>query len=106
MIVNTALALPLLEAVIVAEVVDPTRDVLTGKVALVCPAGMTMLPGGVAEALLLEKNTPRPPEGAAMLSVTVPVEELPPRSEDGLSESEETPGLGGAVPHIPLEPQT
>jgi len=105
-IVNTALALPLLEAVMVAEVVDPTRDVLTGKVALVCPAWTTTLPGGVAEALLLEKNTPRPPEGAAMLSVTVPVEELPPRSEDGLSETEATPGLGGAAPHIPLEPQT
>jgi hypothetical protein len=105
-IVNTALADPLLCAVIVAAVLDPTREVVTVKLALVWPAGTTMLPGGVAAALLLDKNTPRPPAGAAMFSVTVPVEEVPPLTLDGLNESDETPGLAGPVWHIPVEPHT
>ena len=50
---------------------------------------------------LLDRNTPTPPEGAAMFSVTVPAEELPPVTVDGFNETADTPTLGGAGPHWP-----
>jgi len=40
--------------------------------------------------LLLERVTTAPPTGAALLSVTVPVDELPPRTEAGLRVTELT----------------
>src|SRR5690349_4796631 len=104
--VKTALALPLLWAVIVAAVVDPTRDVVTLKLALVCPSGTITLPGTVAAALLLERKTANPPGGAAMLRTAVPVAEAPPFTVEGLSVTEETPALGGAASHVPVELHT
>ena len=101
--VRTADAVPLLEAEIVTKFDALTVEVFTVKLALVWPAGTTTLLGTVATAALLERNTPTPPAGAAMLSVTVPVEALPPLTELGLSDNPDTPTLG-AVPHWPATP--
>jgi hypothetical protein len=101
--VSTAVCDPPSEAVMVAEVEAFTADVVAVKLALVCPAGTTTLCGTVAAALLLERKTPAPPAGAAMLSVTVPTELLPPVTEAGFSESDETPSEA-AVPQTPGVP--
>src|SRR2546425_195378 len=66
-----------------------TALVLTVKVVLVAPAGTVTLEGTLAAAgLLLERATCAPPVGAGPLSVTVPVEEFPPVTLVGFSESE------------------
>ena len=52
-----------------------TACVLTVKLALLAPAGMVTLAGGLAALLLLESATCAPPAGAAALSVTVPVDD-------------------------------
>src|SRR5260221_12796464 len=74
-----------------------TALVLTVNVALVAPAATVTLGGTVAAAvLLLESATVAPPAGAARLSVTVPVEEFPPVTLVGFSESDEREaGAGG-----------
>jgi len=73
-----------------------TTLVLTGKVALVAPAGTVTLPATVAAAeLLLDSVTCAPPPGAGPSSVTVPVELLPPATVVGLSASEERRTSGG-----------
>ena len=70
-----------------------TTDVCTVKVALVAPAGTVTLDGTLAtDGLLLESDTTTPPLGAGALSVTVPVEELPPVTLDGLRLREESVG--------------
>src|SRR5260370_225082 len=67
-----------------------TALVLTVNVALVAPAAIVTLDGVLATfVLLLESVTTAPPEGAAPLSVTVPVEEFPPATLVGFTESEE-----------------
>jgi hypothetical protein len=63
--------------------------VLTGKVALGAPAATVTLEGTLAALLLLESKTWAPLAGAGPLSVTVPVEEFPPVTLVGFSESEE-----------------
>jgi hypothetical protein len=64
--------------------------VLTLKVALVLPAGTETLDGTVAtDVFLLESVTSAPPDGALELSVTVPVELLPPLTLVGFRVSEE-----------------
>jgi hypothetical protein len=70
------------------------RFVVTVKVAVVAPAGMSTLPGTVAAPLLLERETRAPPLGAGPFSVTVPVElpSGPPTTLVGLSVSEERIG--------------
>lgn len=55
-----------------------TADVAAAKVAFVVPAATTTLAGTVAAALLLDRDTTLPPAGAALESVTVPVELDPP----------------------------
>jgi len=56
-----------------------TALVFTVKVALVAPAGTVTPDGTVATvASLLDKETSAPPLGAGPLSVTVPVDEVPP----------------------------
>ena len=72
-----------------------TALVFTGKVALVAPAGTATLEGTLAAPLLLESAICAPPAGAGPLSVTVPVEELPPVTLVGFSVSEESEGAGG-----------
>jgi hypothetical protein len=70
---------------------EETRCVLTAKFALVFPAGTVTLDGTVAtEVLLLESVTTAPPEGAAAVRVTVPVELFPPLTMVGLRVSEES----------------
>jgi hypothetical protein len=83
------------EAEIVTEVETRTVDVFTGKVALVAPAAMVTLGGTWATpVLLLERTTWAPAAGAGPLSVTVPVEELPPVTVEGFSVSEERVATG------------
>lgn len=70
----------------VADFGHSVRFVLTGNVALVNPAATVTLDGTVAtEVLLLESAITAPPAGAGPLSVTVPVEELPPARLDALN---------------------
>jgi hypothetical protein len=67
-----------------------TALVLTVNIAVVAPAATVTLEGTVAAAvLLLESATVAPPAGAPPLSVTVPVEEFPPVTVVGFSDSEE-----------------
>jgi hypothetical protein len=64
--------------------------VLTVNVALVAPAATVTLDGTLAAVvLLLESATIAPPAGAAPLNVTVPVEEFPPVTLVGFTETEE-----------------
>jgi hypothetical protein len=77
----------------VTVVEKTTTDVFTMKVALVAPATTVTLAGTLAtEGLLLERETTAPPLGAGPLNVTVPVDELPPVTLDGLRLSEESAG--------------
>jgi hypothetical protein len=75
-----------------------TALVLIVNVALVVPAGTVTLEGTLAAAVsLLESAICAPPDGAAPLSVTVPVEEFPPWTLVGFIASEErVTGGGGA----------
>src|SRR5712692_9819708 len=67
-----------------------TALVLIANVALVAPAATVTLDGTLAAAvLLLESVTCAPPAGAAPLNVTVPIEEFPPVTPVGFTESEE-----------------
>src|SRR6266436_5807 len=81
----------------VTVVDEATALVLTTNVALVAPAAIVTLGGMLAAPLLLESATCAPPVGAAPLSVTVPVEEFPPATLVGFSESEERVGGGGGA---------
>src|SRR5262245_18168997 len=75
--------------VIVTVVVLATVLVETVNVALVAPEATVTLAGTVAALVLeLESVTTSPPAGAALVSVAVPVEELPPVTPVGLSEIE------------------
>jgi len=65
-------------AVIVAGVEVDTAAVLTEKVAEDEPAATTTVVGGVAHLELLDRLTLTPPLAAALLSVTVPIDETPP----------------------------
>lgn len=72
------------------EVFDDTLCVVTLNVVLVEPVEMVTLDGTLAtEVLLLESDTIVPPDGAGLLSVAVPVEELPPCTLVGLRVSED-----------------
>ena len=65
-------------ALIVAVVWLFTGVVVTGKVPLLCPAGIVMLAGVLAAPLLLPSVTSTPPGPAGADKVTVPVAEFPP----------------------------
>jgi hypothetical protein len=85
----------LYEAVILAEVEIRTMDVSIGKVALLAPAGTVTLKGRLAAPLLLDREMVAPPAGAALVRVTVPVEDCrPPTTFEGLSVNEEREASG------------
>ena len=66
------------------------------NVALALPPGTVTVAGTFAtEVLLLDSVTTTPPLGAGPLSVTVPVEPLPPTTEDGLTDRETSATGGG-----------
>jgi hypothetical protein len=80
----------------VANVTANTVRVVTAKVALFDPAARVTLAGTVAaEVLLLVSVTTAPPVGAALLNVTVPVEDAPPSTVGGLKETEATVTVAG-----------
>lgn len=86
-IVRTAvLVTPFWLAVIVEFVVEVTDVVVTVKFAVALPAATVTLAGAVA-GLLLESATIIPPAGAGPLRVTVPVEEAPPVTWAGFTET-------------------
>ena len=71
-------------AVMVTGVEFETLVVVTVKVVVVWPAGTDTLAGTVAAALLEASVTMTPAEPAGAESVTVPVEEVPPVTVEGL----------------------
>ena len=74
------------------DVEAATGLVVTGKVALVPPAGMVTLAGTEVAALLSESWTAAPPAGAGPSIVTVPVTGVPPVTLARLRPSAETRG--------------
>jgi len=64
-----------------------TLEVVTGNVTLVCPAGTATLAGTAAAALFEDKVTVTPAEPASDNRVTVPLEEFPPITDVGLSDT-------------------
>ena len=74
----------------VTEVTLPTALVVAVNVAVVDPAKTLTLAGTCAAVvLLLVSPTVAPPVGAAPLSVTVPVDELPPVTLVGFTATED-----------------
>jgi hypothetical protein len=72
-------------ALMVAEVWVFTLVVLTVNVALLIPAATMTVPGRVAADEVLLSTTERPPVGAGEPRVTVPMLDVPPLTEVGLS---------------------
>jgi hypothetical protein len=91
------LVVPLSTAEIVTEVLADTGVVVIVNVAVVAPAATVTLAGTVADALLLDKLTAAPPVGAALLSVTVPVDEVPPVTVVGLKLTDDSVTAGGLM---------
>lgn len=90
---------------IVTEALLATGLVVTVNVAEVAFAGtVTLASTWAAETLLLERVTTAPPVGAALISVTVPVEEVPPTTEVGLSVNVLTPLLSTLSPAVLFAP--
>ena len=98
------------EPVIVTGVDAATEDVVTVNCAVEEPTGTVTLAGTAATAaLLLESETTAQQAETVPVSVTVPVEGLPPVTLVGLSASEESCGPGGAgftliVSHFVIPP--
>jgi hypothetical protein len=76
-------------AVTVAEAAVVPVVVVTVKVAVVLPAGTVTDAGTEAAVLLLDRETEMPPVGAALVKVTVPVEDAPRVTLAGLSVTDE-----------------
>jgi hypothetical protein len=74
---------------IVTELLVATGAVVTLNVALVAFGAIVTLAGTLAAAiLLLLRVTSAPPAGAGPFKVTIPVDEVPPRTEVGLTDIE------------------
>jgi hypothetical protein len=72
-------------AVIVTDVLFATANVVTAKLAEVCPPGTLTIPGTVAtDELFVARVTEIPPPGAGELRNTVPVAFVPPGTVVGL----------------------
>jgi hypothetical protein len=72
--------------------------VRTVKLAPIAPVATVTLDGTVATAvLLLMSNKTAPPAGAGPLNLTVPVADVPPRTQAGKTESEESVALNAFV---------
>src|SRR4029453_8606793 len=73
----------------VIDVLFPTANVVTVKLAEVCPPGTSTTPGTRASLkLLVARATEIPPAGAGALKNTVPVALVPPGTVVGLIVSE------------------
>jgi hypothetical protein len=95
--VNVALrVLPPDEPEMLTVVEDVTAVVVTVNVLLVVPAGTVTLAGTVAAAEVSDRVTTVPPAGAAAVRVTVPVDEAPPATLDGLRASADRVGPAAA----------
>ena len=72
-------------AVMVTDVLFPTANVVTVKLADVCPPGTLTMPGTVAtDELLVASVTKIPPAGAGALKNTLPVAFVPPLTVVGV----------------------
>lgn len=69
----------------VVDVIAVTGDVAMAKLAAFVPSAIVTLPGTEATLLALDSDTTAPPDSAAEVNVTVPVEPLPPTTELGLA---------------------
>jgi hypothetical protein len=86
----------------VTEVVAATEDVVTVKVAVLLPAATVTEAGTLAAVLLDDKDIVAPPVGAAALKVSVPVEDVPLATLDGLTETEESAVVVAGVMVSPM----
>ena len=86
-------------AVIVAEVFEFTAMVVTVNGTVEAPAGTVTDASTVAFVLLEESVTTVPPGPAFPLSVTVPVDEVPPVTVVGLSDSPDS--VAGVIVKVP-----
>ena len=86
---------PACVAVIVTGVEAPTAVVAAVKLAVVAPCATVTLPGTVAAVWLLLSVTVNPPTGAALVSVTVPCEDVPPATLVGFSDTADNDAGGG-----------
>jgi hypothetical protein len=92
MVSDAVFVTPAAVPVIVAVVIAPTKVVETLNVAVVAPAATVTLAGTVAAASSLARLTAKPPVGALLVSVTVPVEGEPPFTAAGFRERAESDG--------------
>lgn len=83
-------------AVIMATFCEATPVVFAVKLAVIELAATFTVPGTITAGLLLERLTTVPPFGARPLSVTVPAEDEPPPTLDGLTLTEPRP-MGSIV---------
>lgn len=84
MVKGAVFVTPASDALIETPVLVVTEEVAMEKDALRVPAGTSTLAGVLARVLLLDRVTVVPPAGALPLSVTVPCDEAPPTTLDGL----------------------
>jgi hypothetical protein len=84
-------------AVTVAVVEAVTADVVAVNVAVELPALTVTVAGTTALVLLLDNATTTPPVGAVPVKVTVPVEEVPPVTLAGLSDTPESATAAGVI---------
>ena len=88
---------------IVTGVLVATAEVVTAKSAVKLLAAANAVAGTLATAgLLLDRLISAPPNGAPVLNTTVPLEELPPITDDGLRSSEPSVAGAGAGPGVKL----